>query len=243
MITSQTISQLATKLQTTQLNVRREYVQHLFLSHFYQQPQSTVFLFKGGTALRLLHGSPRFSEDLDFDCILPRFQQAVIEELLEKCLVALQAESVPFALEEAKGTSGGYLALLTFQVDQQPVRLQLEISLRSTQKTGELLIVASDFLPPYTAYSLALDTLVAEKITALLNRQKARDFYDLYFILRRGLLPTSEKSRLAAVLQLLAKQSMAFEQELREFLPASQRAIISHFQEVLTLEIQRQMGR
>ena len=56
-----------TKLQQTSVqNVVREYCQHLFLSFLYQNPGSEKLLFKGGTALRIILKSPRFSEDLDF---------------------------------------------------------------------------------------------------------------------------------------------------------------------------------
>lgn len=66
MIADHVLKSLATKFQTTELNVRREYCQHLFLSYFYQQPLTDHIYFKGGTALRTLYNSPRFSEDLDF---------------------------------------------------------------------------------------------------------------------------------------------------------------------------------
>lgn len=33
---------------------------------FYQEKEAEAILFKGGTALRLIYQSPRFSEDLDF---------------------------------------------------------------------------------------------------------------------------------------------------------------------------------
>jgi len=54
MIADDSLSALATKLQTTELNVRREYFQRLFLSYFYQQPLTDQIYFKGGTALRML---------------------------------------------------------------------------------------------------------------------------------------------------------------------------------------------
>src|SRR3989338_7514835 len=66
MLTPDKLRELAVKKQTTELNIRREYVQHIFLSYFYQQQQSENIFFKGGTALRLIYNSPRFSQDLDF---------------------------------------------------------------------------------------------------------------------------------------------------------------------------------
>ncbi|MDI6689725.1 MAG: nucleotidyl transferase AbiEii/AbiGii toxin family protein [Actinomycetota bacterium] len=65
MITKDAIKRFATKAQTSDLNVAREYCQHLFLSYFYQQKGSEKLLFKDGTALKIIYGSPRFSEDLD----------------------------------------------------------------------------------------------------------------------------------------------------------------------------------
>ena len=66
MLSRDSLQRQAVAWQTSFLNVIREYVQHLFLSHLYALPQSDHLAFKGGTALRLLYGSPRFSEDLDF---------------------------------------------------------------------------------------------------------------------------------------------------------------------------------
>lgn len=70
MITGEKIRELATIKHTTELNVRSEYVQHLFLSYFYQQPESGTVFFKGGTALRIVNNSSRFSEDIDFSTTL-----------------------------------------------------------------------------------------------------------------------------------------------------------------------------
>ena len=47
-------------------NIVREYFQHIFLGELYKLPDAEKLLFKGGTALRIIYGSPRFSEDLDF---------------------------------------------------------------------------------------------------------------------------------------------------------------------------------
>ncbi|MBI4675942.1 MAG: nucleotidyl transferase AbiEii/AbiGii toxin family protein [Chloroflexi bacterium] len=56
------------------------------MSYFYQQPQTDRIYFKGGTALRTLYDSPRFSEDLDFSSSLTSIrpmEQAVLETLAE----------------------------------------------------------------------------------------------------------------------------------------------------------------
>ena len=90
MLDNRYLTKLAVKQQTTEVNIRREYVQHLLLSYLYQQPAGENLFFKGGTALRLVHQSPRFSEDLDFDASVHR--RTVWEKAVETVLVSLAAE-------------------------------------------------------------------------------------------------------------------------------------------------------
>ena len=122
MITDQTIQALATKLQTTELNLRREYFQHLFLSYFYQQAGIDHIYFKGGTALRILYNSPRFSEDLDFSSTTSDI--SVIEEAILGTLAAIARENINVDLAEATLTTGGYLAIVTFQADHESIAIQ-----------------------------------------------------------------------------------------------------------------------
>ena len=66
MLSENSIKELAVKFQTSELNIAREYFQNLFLNSLYTQKNSEKLGFKGGTALRIVFNSPRFSEDLDF---------------------------------------------------------------------------------------------------------------------------------------------------------------------------------
>ncbi|MBU0510703.1 MAG: nucleotidyl transferase AbiEii/AbiGii toxin family protein [Chloroflexi bacterium] len=238
MIANDALRSLATKLQTTELNVRREYFQHLFLSYFYQQPPGGEIFFKGGTALRVLYNSPRFSEDLDFSSTLSDIH--TLEEALLNTIAEIARENVVLELNEAKTTSGGYLAVVSFGAkDDQPVSVQLEISLREGEKRGEAITVVSEFMPAYTLIALEKEQLIAEKIQALLSRRKARDFYDLYFILRANLLLPEGRGVLVQVLEVLRQSRINFERELKTFLPRGHWAIIRDFPAVL----ERELGR
>ena len=237
MIAPEALRSLATKLQTTELNVRREYFQHVFLSYFYQQHLTDQIFFKGGTALRTLYASPRFSEDLDFSSSL--HDVYAIEEALLETLATIARENITPDLGEAKKTSGGYLAIVTFRTEQDAVAVQLEISLREGEKKGEAMTIVSDFIPAFTVIALLREQLVEEKIRALLSRRKARDFYDLYFILRANLLPTQRKDTLSQVMEIIKDSRIDFEKELIEFLPRSHWAIIREFPTPLEREINR----
>lgn len=237
MISNQVLQSMAVKYQTTELNLRREYFQHLFLSNFYQQSKTDQIYFKGGTALRLIFNSPRFSEDLDFSSGVQEI--ATIEEAILNTLTAISRENIDVDLSEATVTSGGYLALIAFQEGDELVNIQLELSLREGEKWGEAVLIASEFMPAFLIVALEKDLLIKEKIQALLSRRKPRDFFDLYFILRANLLPPEEKRILANVADVLAGINLNFEKELKEFLPRSHWAIIRDFPRPLQREIER----
>ena len=48
-------------------NLLREYLQYKILDVIYNTELSNKLIFMGGTAIRIVHGNSRFSEDLDFD--------------------------------------------------------------------------------------------------------------------------------------------------------------------------------
>jgi len=232
------LTQLAVKLQTTEVNVRREYVQHLLLSYLYQQAVAADLFFKGGTALRFLYQSPRFSEDLDFDASVHR--RAVWEKAVETVLIALAAEGVRTDIRESKLTAGGYLAIPVFNLGGSEVLIKLEISFRKKEKlSGEIFSVANNFVPAYPLKALGSDQLAAGKLHALLDRAKARDFYDLYFLLRSNLLAAAQKKQLPEILRRLRAGNLDFNRELKLFLPKSQWLIIKDFRKTLEREIGR----
>lgn len=236
MISADKIKELAVKKQTTELNIRREYAQHLFLAYFYQQEASWSIFFKGGTALRLIYQNPRFSEDLDFSA--PRMKITRLENSLQNTLTEIEREGIGVEIGESKSTSGGYLAVIKFYLNQDEVTVQLEISFRDQKTRGEAVTIASDFIPPYTIMRLGEKQLISQKLKALLARKKPRDFYDLYFILRKeNLLPPEEKKVLPQVEKALAEAKISFKKELEQFLPRSHWALIKDFKTVLKNEI------
>lgn len=237
MVAQDQIRQLATKYQTSELNVIREYLQHLFLSYFYQLPQTNQIYFKGGTALRFVYQSARFSQDLDFSAN----QEDVpgVEDCLLEVLRKFGKENIEATLQEAKTTTGGYLSIINFMFFGQTIPIQIEISFREKENKGELSTITSDFIPPYTLTVLAEEQLVSQKIRALCSRRKARDFYDLYFILRKQLPIPDKKTILLQVLTALNSANINFEIELKQFLPKSHWAIIRDFKKTLEQELKR----
>lgn len=237
MISKNTIEFFAKKYQTQENNVLREYFQHLFLSLFYKQEGTDEVYFKGGTALRLIYKSPRFSEDLDFDsptANIQRIETAIIETLSDA-----QNEGIETELDEAKKTTGGYLSTMKFSVFDMTLPIKIEVSFRKKKCEGETTIIASDIFPDYSITQLFEDELVQGKIHALLDRKKPRDFFDFYFLLRHNMLPAAKGDIMKEALAALQKNKINFDAELKEFLPKSHHLIIKDFKTTLEREIGR----
>lgn len=229
------------KQQTTELNVWREYCQHIFLMHLYRHPHADTLYFKGGTALRLLYNSPRFSEDLDFSS--SNLTASRIEDCIAATMENVQREGISLELHEATQTTGGYLAVIEYRLLGQPVRIKLEISFRLGEKHGTFATVVNEYTLPYTLVQLEQSQLIGEKLNATLTRKKPRDFYDIYFILRSRLLPLELRHKLPAVLEALTTVSeIRFDRELREFLPHNHWAILRGLRKSIEQEIFRYGG-
>jgi predicted nucleotidyltransferase component of viral defense system len=236
MIDKQYLVQKATKQQTIFRNILREYYQNLFLSLFYQNAKSEKFYFKGGTALRLVFGSPRYSEDLDFTS---KNNFKTFDDILERVLISMEKEGIFTKIIESKKTSRGMLAVIRTNMYNEIIDIKIETSQREKAIQGEKKLIISDLFPSYTVQILKQNLMIGEKIDALLERHKARDFYDLYFILRANLLSLSDKERVKDGLELLKKIRFDFAKELKIFLPKSHWGIIKDFKKILSLEVRR----
>jgi predicted nucleotidyltransferase component of viral defense system len=239
MISPDDIHLLATKFQTRDVNIAREYIQNLFLSFFYEQKEARNILFKGGTALRIVFQSPRFSEDLDFSTD-KSFSLKEIEQIIIKAISDIENLGIKTDIKESKSTTGGYLGIINFKFLEYNLDIYLEISFRKKADIkGEAFIINNSFLPSYLLVILSRDQMIAEKIQATLSRQKPRDFFDIYFLLRGSMITTSNKESLKSIKDIVKKTKINFSNELKVFLPVHQHIIIKDFKNNLLREIDR----
>lgn len=242
MLTRANLEQFTKQSQTGLLNIIREYCQHLFLSFLYQEPGSERLLFKGGTALRIVFHSPRFSEDLDFTGI--KTTQREVEELFTNTLANIEKTGIHVEVKEGKHTTGGYLGIMEFEAYDQNTEIYFEVSLRTGKSAaGVRQLIDNDYIQPYTLVHLPKEDIVKGKIAALLNRHKPRDFYDYFFLLSGQSYPlVREKETLRQVLKLLSETKLDFSRELKEFLPASHSMHLRNFKKVLQDKIKSYLG-
>jgi predicted nucleotidyltransferase component of viral defense system len=251
MITVENLEKLAKQYQMSVFpNIVREYFQHVFLEKLYKLPEAEKLLFKGGTALRIVYGSPRFSEDLDFSLfgVAPHIVKETVENIFLRVLTDIEQLGIRVTVsEKSNATTGGYFGMATCTMfGYQPIGVEINISTRrDSMVRGEVDSVANDFVSTYTVIHLPQHELVEEKIFgALLNRKKPRDFYDLYFMMRKGMFSTEQKTKLASVKDIIVDEAkkIDFRTELGIFLPADQQNIARDFARMLNGEMDRQLA-
>lgn len=236
------LEEFTNQYQTSFKNIVREYFQHLFLSYLYQQSGSERLLFKGGTALRIVFRSPRFSEDLDFTG--SRITQNEIEEIFANTLADIERSSIPVEITEGKNTTGGYLGTVVFDAYGIKTEIFIEVSLRNSNIIkGVRTVIQTDYLPAYSLVHLPTEDLIQGKMDALAARHKPRDFYDYFFLLCGNYPIVKEKENLKKVLKLLRDSKIDFKSEIRQFLPRSQAMLLKDFKKILEQKILSYLGK
>ncbi|MFH1280568.1 MAG: nucleotidyl transferase AbiEii/AbiGii toxin family protein [Candidatus Beckwithbacteria bacterium] len=234
MISQDQLNQLVIKNHTSKINIYREYCQNLILSLLYSHPDSTKLLFKGGTALKIAYQSPRFSEDLDFD--LNHLSNHQLQNLLLNISIGLNNNNLNHEIAEAKQTTGGYLANFNFSLYKLKFIISLQASIRKkTASQPNIQLINNDYIPSYTALLLSETNLIAEKIQAALTRAKPRDFFDVYFLLRKNLVPVVLRNKLKLLNQKVKTEKLDFK-ELKDLLPTSMAILTKNFHQSFITE-------
>src|SRR3989344_3938837 len=234
MITSGQIKELATIFKIDEYSIFREYLQLLFLSYLYQEKKANKLFFKGGTALRLIFGSPRFSEDLDFSTT---YSDSEITKLL-KNIEAKIAKELPnlkiIALH--KGTEGIRFRMIFNKLEfRYPFSIRLDFH-QEKEVTGTMVSTLSTQFPLMIFpqdYHLSAESILIEKFDALKNRNKGREIFDIWFLLSKSIKVIDIKK--SDIKNLEEFPQKALEKDLGQFLPRSQKQIIA----VLKTEISK----
>jgi len=227
MITSSQLQQLAKQYQIDEFTILREYLQLVFLSHLYQQKEGRDILFKGGTALRLLYNSSRFSEDLDFSTTLDKKTiKNLIKKLEKKINMEIKKIKI-FSLHSGKDTER-YRIIYQGQEIKYPLTIRLDFHRIKKIDKSEVSPLITNF--PLVIFPLIthldIQALFEEKIRASIDRAKARDVFDIWYLLNKGCQIESKKikEKLIKKIKIISEKELYL--GLNKFLPKSQREII-----------------
>ena len=153
-----------------------------------------TLVFKGGTALYKFHGLNRFSEDLDHVLDKRRFDPEELRDRIMRAAQSLGIGSVPGRFERYPrevNMDFQFRGPLYDGRRESLVRVALNLSLRERPASAEALFYSSPYreIPAFEIHVMSAPEMLAEKVRAVMTRNKPRDVYDIWFLTRKGIVP------------------------------------------------------
>lgn len=197
------------RTQQDHTNALKEIIQQIALLGLFRAGFFNDAAFYGGSALRIFHGLPRFSEDLDFSLIkkdkgfsLAPYCESVETELRAygfETEVSRKEKSAETAIESAFIKAGTLIHLLKIGAMRPAVAgvhagelLKIKLEIDTDPPPGAHIEVKYLLQPiPFSVRLYTLPSLFAGKVHALLcrnwktGRVKGRDLYDFVWYLSR----------------------------------------------------------
>ncbi|MDP1884820.1 MAG: nucleotidyl transferase AbiEii/AbiGii toxin family protein [Candidatus Moranbacteria bacterium] len=173
-------------------NILREYLQYKILQIIFDSEYASKLAFLGGTALRIVHGNTRFSEDLDFDNFgLEKNEFDQISQLVKN---KLELDGYEVEIRNVyKGAYRCYVRIPKLLFDsglsgyeEEKILIQLDTAPHGFSYASEKIILNKFEI--FTRINVTpLDIILAQKIFAIFNRKamKGRDFFDTVFLLAK----------------------------------------------------------
>lgn len=186
----------------------REIMQEIALAGLYRAGFFEKAAFYGGTALRIFHGLPRFSEDLDFT-LLREDGDFKFDQYLSSLQMEFEALGIKVSLRRKEKSVVSNIDSAFLKADTFWREVVLEASMPSiglNEKTNLKIKIEVDTRPPlgfetesllllkpFSCYinCLSLPDLFAGKMHALLfrkwkSRVKGRDWFDFEWYVKKG---------------------------------------------------------
>ncbi|MGM0405148.1 MAG: nucleotidyl transferase AbiEii/AbiGii toxin family protein [Thermoplasmatota archaeon] len=175
----------------------KDYLIKLFLFNYFRRYDNAVF--KGGTCLRYLYGTERFSEDIDLNLeIRPKqFKKEVEAVLKEFKNVGIENGFIKEEVfEEAYTCEIWFHGPLYGGTNQTQNKFRLDAGERGgTLIEPRWTLIDSEYpetRKKFLVQAMVGDELLVEKVITLLSRSKGRDLYDVWYLLESGMKVSSD---------------------------------------------------
>jgi len=167
-----------------------EYLQYELLDSLFKNAGSAHLSFIGGTAIRILHQSVRFSEDFDFDCFGLDFTD--FEALLADACKDMEYRG--FEVEYRVVERGAYHCYIRFPEilfragispeKGKKILLQVDSEIKEPHYTPRV-VMLNKFAVFRRILAAPPEILLAQKMmtVVLRKREKGRDLFDVSFLL------------------------------------------------------------
>ena len=172
-------------------NTEKDYLLELLLFVIYKYTGRKL-VFKGGTALYKLYSLNRFSEDLDFTLIDYKLD---LQKLLKKVINDLRNINVYARVKEFDDYKNQKNIKLEikgplYKGNKNELSLiSINISLREKpmyEAEHQTLFSKYTEITSFDVFVMDLNEILVDKIRCIFTRDKARDLYDIWFLLNKG---------------------------------------------------------
>lgn len=179
------------RLRPFKRNILREYLQYKILEMIFDSEFGGKLVFMGGTALRIVYGNTRFSEDLDFD------NRGLSEKDFSglSLLIKRGLELEGYEVEMDNVFKGAYRCTIKLPgvlfannlsaVRSEKIMIQIDTASQDFEYLPDRKIINK--FDVFTEIPVApLNIILSQKLYAVFNRKRAkgRDFYDILFLLQ-----------------------------------------------------------
>ncbi|MEK6979156.1 MAG: nucleotidyl transferase AbiEii/AbiGii toxin family protein [Candidatus Micrarchaeota archaeon] len=188
MITKNDLEQAAKLKSLSMENCEKDYFQDLVLFNLYRQV-GKEFVFKGGTCLYKIYKLNRFSEDLDFTVT----KRIDIDKIMRLVVYSLQSLNIGTTLKEMDKFQNQINIRMAFRgplykgTKESMLVLTLNLSSRERPVNNpkkEMILPIYRDIPSFEIFAMDENEMVVEKIKTIFERNKPRDAYDLWFLLK-----------------------------------------------------------
>ncbi|MFK4706000.1 putative nucleotidyltransferase component of viral defense system [Roseateles asaccharophilus] len=186
-------------LQSLELSVAREALQARLLVELMGNAMHKELVLKGGMAMRVVHGSVRYTKDIDLDADLKHSKervQGIVKRSIERSIAAGLISNARVSEPKQTETTLRWKIVGTQPGSDAPMNLTIEVSRRASFANGHIVQVP---LPPAyggmgssaTLQVLDSQAIAVTKILALTDphRMAPRDLYDLHILIRAEVQP------------------------------------------------------
>jgi predicted nucleotidyltransferase component of viral defense system len=173
-------------------NILREYLQYKILEAMFNSPAANDLSFMGGTAIHMLHGSHRFSEDLDFDNL--GLNSDGFNDLISQIKKSMIRQG--YHIESRVVIKNAFRAYLKFpevlyrnkitRHKQEKLSIQIDMEPQNYHYSPDHFIL-NKFDVFQRINAAPIDLLLSQKILCVFMRSRiiGRDFYDIIFLFKK----------------------------------------------------------
>ncbi len=173
-------------------NAEKDYLIEIALLSISRNTKDEL-VFKGGTCLAKFYKLARFSQDIDFTLK----NDLDLDVLIGKVILDFSSFGIEAEIKDKKKVHDSFMFTLrlkgplytgtTLSLSSLRIDINMKSSIDMPFFVNNFISIYPD-IPQFSLQIMHEKEILAEKVRAIMKRVKARDIYDLWFLLERGVV-------------------------------------------------------